>query len=118
MKKGKIVREFSSVEMQKLPAEELMSMGLRNLSYDNLEIQNYNEAKTFMRIHDFIFRYKGSKKLSLFIGKGFHFGLDHIGQKGFYLVFAFFMDEVAGSDDGNQTIPAFLTGTAGTVQFA
>lgn len=67
MKKGKIVREFSSVEMQKLPAEELMSMGLRNLSYDNLEIQNYNEAKTFMRIHDFIFRYKGSKKLSLFI---------------------------------------------------
>lgn len=67
MKKGKIVCEFSSVEMQKLPAEELMSMGLRNLSYDNLEIQNYNEAKTFMRIHDFIFRYKGSKKLSLFI---------------------------------------------------
>mgnify|MGYP002593916487 CR=1 FL=1 len=67
MKKGKIVREFSSVEMQKLPAEKLMSMGLRNLSYDNLEIQNYNEAKTFMRIHDFIFRYKGSKKLSLFI---------------------------------------------------
>ena len=67
MKLGKIVREFSSVEIQKLPAKELMSMGLRNLSYDELEIQNYNEAKTFMRIHDFIFQYKGSKKLSLFI---------------------------------------------------
>ena len=67
MKLGKIVREFSSVEIQKLPAKELMSMGLRNLSYDELEIQNYNEAKTFMRIHDFIFQYKGSKKLSLSI---------------------------------------------------
>lgn len=38
-----------------------MSMGLRNLSYDNLEIQNYNEAKTFMRIHDFIFDIKAQR---------------------------------------------------------
>lgn len=67
MKRGEIVREFSSAEIQELPAREIMDMGLRNLSYDNLEIQNSKEANAFMGIHNFLFRYKGSKKLSLSI---------------------------------------------------
>lgn len=67
LKKGKIVREFSAREMQRLSPGELMDMGLRNLSYDALEIQNGKEAAAFMRIHNFTYKYKGSKKLSLSI---------------------------------------------------
>lgn len=69
MKKGKIIHDFSYGEIQKLSVSKLRSMGLRNLSYDNLEIQNNKGAITFMRIQDFAFQYRGSKKLSLSIDK-------------------------------------------------
>ncbi|MBQ7433950.1 MAG: ABC transporter ATP-binding protein [Lachnospiraceae bacterium] len=69
MKKGKIVREFGEGEIQKLSARELTGMGLRNLSYDCLDIQNQREASAFMKINDFIFRYRGAKKASLSIDK-------------------------------------------------
>lgn len=67
MKKGRIVREFSHGEIQKLSPKELMAMGLRTLSYDLLDIQNKREAASFMNINDFSFKYKGSKKLNLSI---------------------------------------------------
>lgn len=67
MKKGKIVREFRYGEIQRLSPKELMGMGLRSLSYDYLDIQNEKEAAAFMKINNISFKYKGSKKLNLFI---------------------------------------------------
>lgn len=67
MKKGKIVREFRYGEIQRLSPKELMGMGLRSLSYDYLDIQNKKEAVAFMKINNFSFKYKGSKKLNLSI---------------------------------------------------
>lgn len=67
MKKGRIVREFQQGEIQKLLPKELMAMGLRNLSYHHLEIQNNKKASSFMKIKDFFFQYKGAKKQSLSI---------------------------------------------------
>lgn len=61
MKHGKIIREFGYGEIQKLTPKEIMDMGLRCLSYDNLTVQNQKESKTFMTLRDFCFRYKGSK---------------------------------------------------------
>ena len=67
MKHGKIICEFGYGEIQKLTPKEIMDMGLRCLSYDNLTVQNQKEAKTFMTLRDFCFRYKGSKKPNLSI---------------------------------------------------
>ncbi len=67
MKKGKIVRELRYGEIQRLSPKELMGMGLRNLSYDCLDIQNEKEAAAFMKINKFSFKYKSSKKLNLSI---------------------------------------------------
>lgn len=67
MKKGKIVRELRYGEIQRLSPKELMGMGLRSLSYDYLDIQNEKEAAAFMKINNFSFKYKGSKKLNLSI---------------------------------------------------
>lgn len=67
MKKGKIVRELRYGEIQRLSPKELMGMGLRSLSYDYLDIQNKKEAVAFMKINNFSFKYKGSKRLNLSI---------------------------------------------------
>lgn len=67
MKRGEIICEFDREEMQKLSSGQLISMGLRNLSYNNLDIQNKMDISEFMRITDFFFRYKGSKEQSLSI---------------------------------------------------
>lgn len=69
MKDGEIEREFSKEEIEKVPPQELREMGLRNLSYDYLEIQNENTAKKFMKINQFLFKYKGSKKANLSIDR-------------------------------------------------
>lgn len=67
MKKGKIINEFCHGEIQKLLSGELMAMGLRSLSYDHLDIQNKKRAEAFLKINNFSFKYKGSKKRNLFI---------------------------------------------------
>ena len=69
MKKGKIVQEYSCGEIKKLSAKELMHMGLRNLSYDYLDVQNHKQATAFMKLNNFTFQYRGSKELNLSIEK-------------------------------------------------
>ena len=67
MRRGEIIREFTAEEMRKLASAELADMGLRNLSYDNLDIQNKTIISGFMKITDFYFQYRGRKERSLSI---------------------------------------------------
>lgn len=65
MKKGKTVQEFCREEVEKLTPNDLVGMGLRNLSYKCLGIQNNKAAVSFMKMNDFSFKYKGAKKPNL-----------------------------------------------------
>ena len=67
MRRGEIICEFTAGEMRKLTSAELADMGLRNLSYDNLDIQNKTVISGFMKISDFYFQYRGRKERSLSI---------------------------------------------------
>lgn len=67
IKDGKVNCEFTAEEMKRLPAKKLMDMGLRSLSYDQLDIKNIKRADDLMRINKFSFKYKGAKEQSLSI---------------------------------------------------
>ena len=69
MKQGKMIREYTCSEIQKLSEKEIMDMGLRSLSYDHLSVQNSRKSEQFMKIRDFRFRYRGSRKPSIVISE-------------------------------------------------
>lgn len=67
LKEGKICGEFQKGELQKQPEEKRQEMGLRNLSFDHLTVQNRKKATEWMKIDGFSFRYKGARELQLSI---------------------------------------------------
>ncbi len=69
MKDGRLVKEYTNTKIQQVPAQELTSMGLRNVSYDSLDIKNDKVADNYIKIVDFAFKYKGSREANLSIDK-------------------------------------------------
>ena len=67
MKKGNLIDEFSADRFNLFSTKELNAMGLRSISYHELQIQNQNRWKDSLTLNDFHFKYRRSKVPSLSI---------------------------------------------------
>ena len=67
MKKGEIAEEFSRETFESFSTGQLNQMGLRPVSYDQLEIENSQPLKGSIKLKDFSFKYRRAKIPSLLI---------------------------------------------------
>lgn len=67
MEKGNLIDEFSADRFNLFSTKELNAMGLRSISYHELQIQNQNRWKDSLTLNDFHFKYRRSKVPSLSI---------------------------------------------------
>lgn len=67
MKKGNLIDEFPADRFNLFSTKELNAMGLRSISYHELQIQNQNRWKDSLTLNDFHFKYRRSKVPSLSI---------------------------------------------------
>ena len=67
MEKGNLIDEFSADRFNLFSTKELNAMGLRSISYHELQIQNQNRWKDSLTLNDFHFKYRRFKVPSLSI---------------------------------------------------
>ena len=67
MKKGQIKEEFSGDTFNMFSTDKLNAMGLRSISYNDLQIQNRTQSDKSLVLRDFYFKYRRSKVPSLTI---------------------------------------------------
>ena len=69
MRKGEIIQEYPAGIFNMFSTRELNKMGLRSISFNELQIQNRNSSKESLILKDFFFKYRRSKVQSLCINE-------------------------------------------------